>query len=571
MPKASLTTTRGNDLPERPKQRHRRTRTGCERCRAQRRKCDEEKPQCRRCITANASCKYVAHVSFLEKNSQTLSDNAASRLPSTSATPKYPVLEFISEFSTQEEVSGISSVTDYTRQPEEQRISLETVLESRPVPRRSSQLQVPENESHPFQWKDVQDYQNISSHSTQSPNSSERGKNWPLVGRSSLSDDEVDLLKYYGHHLAPWLDVYDQRQTFRYLVTQLAMNSPCVLEGILQLSAAFSGRPMEVVRRRGIGPLHLQAMACPPTAESPFSAIRIIASFVLVRTLLFVQDVPNSWKPSFYASPGFHKFSFTDATQGRIWFSLLALISRLEVAHSLMNHSASALMSEIIEQILTLSKAYESGVDQSQKTLDVSLRCLGLLADVINLCLPTLEAEDDVVQPLAAVSILVGAARVARWEELLEKLCAWHTSRPPELQPLMEVEGREATFPTVIFASGAGISSNIIYHTAVFLLLNNRPHSISLVEWHGKSKLDAAQMSPHWHARRVCGIALHSDPEHTKCWDPCMIAAFSLVARRMTHPSQQNEIIACLGRVKAAGWRIDGLIQRLRDEWGPVG
>jgi hypothetical protein len=236
-----------------------------------------------------------------------------------------------------------------------------------------------------------------------------------------------------------------------------------------------------------------------------------------------------------------------------------------------MSQTAPVMVSELIHQVLSPSKTYETSVEKPQKILDDSVHCLGLLSDVMNLCLPVPEAGEDAAPSRAAFSSTGGMSRVTRWSTLLDELWAWQRNRCPELQQLVEVEGREATFPTVIFASGAGIVANTLYHTAMFLLLRNRPQSISLTEHHGKPELDAAQMSPLWHARRVCGIALNSDPEHTHCWDPCMIAAFSLMARRMTHASQQNDIIACLGRVKVAGWHIDGLVQKLRDEWGPIG
>lgn len=247
-----------------------------------------------------------------------------------------------------------------------------------------------------------------------------------------------------------------------------------------------------------------------------------------------------------------------------------------EIAYHLLKQAAPVTISDLIDQIPSPSKTYEESVDQPRKILDSSLRCLRLLFDVMNLCLPVLQAGDDndAAPPRATASTLVGgASRVARWKELLTQLWTWQANRPLELQPLVEVEGRVPIFPTVVFPSGAGISSSILYHTAIFLLLDNKPQSISpLTKWDGKPELDAAaQFPPLWHARRVCGIALNSDPEHTRCWDPCMIAAFWVAARRMTHPSQQNDILACLDRVKRADWHIDGLVQRLRDEWGPIG
>jgi hypothetical protein len=106
------------------------------------------------------------------------------------------------------------------------------------------------------------------------------------------------------------------------------MDSPCVLDGILQLSAGFSGRSKKLVQRRGVGALHLQAMSSPFS----FSDFRLLVGFVLARTLLFVEDVPDTWKLGFYGngpSFGFVISSSIDATQQRIWVSSLTLISRL--------------------------------------------------------------------------------------------------------------------------------------------------------------------------------------------------------------------------------------------------
>lgn len=33
---------------------------------------------------------------------------------------------------------------------------------------------------------------------------------WPLAGRSSLSGNEVDLLKYYSHHIVPWVSLHSR-------------------------------------------------------------------------------------------------------------------------------------------------------------------------------------------------------------------------------------------------------------------------------------------------------------------------------------------------------------------------
>jgi len=202
--------------------------------------------------------------------------------------------------------------------------------------------------------------------------------------------------------------------------------------------------------------------------------------------------------------------------------------------------------------------------DEFQNTLDAGIQSLILLSDVMNLCFQP--AEEDPGAPRALSSGLLSESLVGKWEALLNRLLEWHAQRPTEHQAVMEVEHRDTSFPFILFTSNAGVAANTVHHTAMLLLLTHKPRTVTLA---GRpTTAGAAQLSPLWQARRVCGIALSSDPEHTRCWDPCMIAAFSLAARRMTHPAQQTELLACLERLGSVGWRIDGLARSWREEWG---
>ncbi|KAI1384353.1 uncharacterized protein F4822DRAFT_445819 [Hypoxylon trugodes] len=561
------------DRPRNSKQRRRRTRTGCERCRVQRRKCDEEKPQCGRCNAADIICRYETRISFLDKNSRTVSSDVVLPQNSSSATRGYPALEFVVNNSEARWEDASSNLTPNTTYHAAEKLG-------RPKPFAelliaSTRYSQRENSEVGSQLSRNEDIQDRSLDPPQNLSVWEEENGWLLFGRSSLSDDEVELLKHYLRYVAPWLDVYDQSQTFQCLLTQLAMKSPCVLESLLQLSAAFSDHPIEIIRRRGVGLLHIRAMSNPPTTESSSTSLRIIAVFALVRTVLFVQDVPDLWKPGFYASPRFHKFEFVDMTQRRIWLGLFTLIARLgmqcfldQIAHSLMNQTAPIMLSEFMPQILNISKTFVASENKPHEILHACLCCLSLLADAMKFCLPISEAEKDLASSQSVSEAPTGPSCITRIGKLFDQLRMWWTNRPPQLQPLIETEGCDATFPTIAFASGAGISSNILYHTAMFLLLKNRWRLTPLFESSGSTVLDEIQTSPIWHARQVCGIAMNSEPEHTKCWDPSTMAALRLMARQMTHPSQQKEITTWFNRVKKAGWHIDSLIHRLHDEWG---
>lgn len=153
------------------------------------------------------------------------------------------------------------------------------------------------------------------------------------------------------------------------------------------------------------------------------------------------------------------------------------------------------------------------------------------------------------------------------WMQLIEDLEHWYQGRPAGFQAMLELEmdrqesGLDQTFPIVLFGNGAGVFSNQLYHTAMLLLLNNRPRTARLTDYH------SATMSPLWHAQRICSIALNN--ERSECWDPCLLASFVTAARRMTHEAQQQEILSGLGLIQEiTGWNFGNLAGGLQDEWG---
>ncbi|OGM48484.1 hypothetical protein ABOM_002525 [Aspergillus bombycis] len=71
-----------------------RCRTGCLRCRKRRRKCDEGKPRCQNCIDKNLDCQYGLQVSFLQKNTFTVT---ASELRTPKSEVNYDKIKFVQE------------------------------------------------------------------------------------------------------------------------------------------------------------------------------------------------------------------------------------------------------------------------------------------------------------------------------------------------------------------------------------------------------------------------------------------------------------------------------------------
>jgi hypothetical protein len=151
--------------------------------------------------------------------------------------------------------------------------------------------------------------------------------------------------------------------------------------------------------------------------------------------------------------------------------------------------------------------------------------------------------------------------------QLVEELERWYHERPLGFQPMIELEIADQTaesrqnFPLVLYANGGGVFANQIYHSAMLLLLYNRPRTART------SDFSSATMSPLWHAQRICSIALNN--ERRECWDPCLLASFLAASRCMTHELQQQEILRGFENIrKITGWDAGRLLEDLQAEWG---
>ncbi|KAL1965276.1 hypothetical protein VTN77DRAFT_5878 [Rasamsonia byssochlamydoides] len=152
------------------------------------------------------------------------------------------------------------------------------------------------------------------------------------------------------------------------------------------------------------------------------------------------------------------------------------------------------------------------------------------------------------------------------WMQLVDELERWYRMRPQEFQPMLELDSRDrmidGNFPVILFTNGAGIFGNQLYHTAMLLLLLNKPRTARVDDSHSRPSV----ISPLWHAQRICSIALHND--RRECWDLCLLASFLVAARRMRHESQQQEILHGFARIKSlTGWDVGELLNDLRQEW----
>lgn len=149
---------------------------------------------------------------------------------------------------------------------------------------------------------------------------------------------------------------------------------------------------------------------------------------------------------------------------------------------------------------------------------------------------------------------------IGNWKSIVESLNVWYTNRPIEFQPMVQWDDSRSTFPLWFFTTGGGLFANQLYHTAMLLLLQNKPKTVRLP--HRQPSL----ASPLWHAQRTCGIALNND--RRECWDFCLLASLFVAAKTMTHEAQQLDILRGLERIQAlTGWSVSYFTTSLRKYW----
>lgn len=204
--------------------------------------------------------------------------------------------------------------------------------------------------------------------------------------------------------------------------------------------------------------------------------------------------------------------------------------------------------------------------DQSAKTVyNWSLYhltiCLHFIHDNLQ---PSSFPPLQLAQPLAAP-----ATFSAQWFSLWTSCQAWYDRRPLMMKPILDIRSLEAAqidpddrsaFPIQVYTTAIALQANVVYHATSLLLLSRKPRLLKLPP---HQRYAASQG---WHAQNIAGIATRND--FAEQWDPILVAALLVVAREMTHRSQQEALLACFRTVTAStGIKLGREICELQSGW----
>lgn len=380
-------------------------------------------------------------------------------------------------------------------------------------------------------------------------------------------------------------------QTFGLYVSRLAIESEGVLHSLLAVAATAQQADMRMVSG-DVEYLKSLAEAKAFQPSGPVISDSDLVHLTLSTACRFISDIPSGWNSlSAVINHNFWDVTLAEATPKTIAIlSVLIRLGRL-TAPTLLSYIPFLMdnphhNSPEANQIAELAAALVTGAPISipehlsynpipqqwnsstiaETIFQYTIEPLLLCAKVVNFCSGSFPPQTQADLDLGGG---VPLTPVHRWTMLSDALGSWYTNRAQEFRPMVEMDGGDETlFPVILFTNGAAVFANQLYHTAMLLLLQNKPRTLQAATAAGKkSSSSSSSMSPLWHAQRVCGIALNNDRRDS--WDLCLVASLYLAAQRMTYEPQQKAIMGCFDRIKSmTGWDVDGFSTKVREDWG---
>ncbi|CAG8040837.1 unnamed protein product [Penicillium olsonii] len=567
-----------NIMPRKPtpaaKQR---VRTGCLTCRKRRRKCDEQKPSCANCEVKGFTCKYGSDLAFVPPRSGAV----------LGARHGYSNITFVDD-------SPVAATKDKKDQkPDESQSNTDFSLDG--LQSSAESHDDPSEPSRPFGFQSIHSSGLPSVDFSDSPIPFISGRGAPNTSYMSTvsyfgnsistssdqapdrrvqlasSNQETDLLRHFRYHLGPWIDIGDPELPFGLQVLLLSRTNRALQAAVLAVSAgqrklmAFpctvDSESSRVFRREAEGTLALECDLARHAGQA----------------LIMLQDAlpsgPQQWRA--LLAPTIKQacdFASREGQAEDVGEALLWLYFRLDLAGCILLSKAPLTPFRSLLQRDGTFVLHPQPQNQPQTVHRAYKHILCLLGHCLALIYgdPELPSPQTISSPeLAAFPSLRQSHFLSQWTFLWSDCQKWYDDRPVNVQQIVDIRGGEAdhidpdhdsSFPILIYTTPMALVANAVYHTISLLMLTHKPRLL-------KSLPGPRSVTSHiWHAQSIAGIAASNDsPEQ---WDPVLVAGLLLIAKEMTHESQQTVILQRLAKITATtGIKLDQETEALQATW----
>ncbi|KAL5363444.1 hypothetical protein BJX96DRAFT_186992 [Aspergillus floccosus] len=554
-------------MPRRPtpagKQR---VRTGCLTCRRRRRKCDEGKPRCANCEVKGFACKYRTDLAFVDPQS-------ARGTPAT--TRQYSTITFVDDSPAaakgkqfqQEDSVSVNTDNDLPEGDVVEPLS-DTPLQNAsgiptaPVDPYHDSLSLQHaSELSQGRRHTIRDCLDVSSGSQSSQRS-------PVPENSTA---EIDLLRHFRYHVGPWIDLGDPDCALGVQTLLLSRTHRALQAAILALSSsqrapvAQSQLNEDIVHGRQFGKAAEEVLVLPGLVGHAGRALLLMQELLPLSLRQWRDHLTRQLRPFGKTLPS--PTALSDALGDAVFWFLFRLDLASSVATSeppiipfryFLKRDGWPIHPPPMQlQPLSVNRVY-------RHALSLLGHCLALIYEDPNVSTPEAGRSESTSFPTLQQSQFLSL-----WTFLWTDCQKWYSERPVDARQIVDVRGDEAdqidpehssSFPILIYPTPMALAANAVYHVTSFLLLTHKPRLLKSLP--GPRYLT----SNIWHAQCIAGIAASNDS--LEQWDPVFVASILLVARRMTHVSQQAVLLNRLRRITTTtGINLTREMEELQGLW----
>ncbi|KAJ5765755.1 hypothetical protein N7520_005314 [Penicillium odoratum] len=535
-----------------------RVRTGCLTCRKRRRKCDEQKPRCANCEVKGFTCKYGSDLAFVTRSGQI-----------SGAREGYKKITFVDDSPASVKESKSRQQSAPSRSDLQDNLDHDIPFQNEDIdPVGLNSILAPDVPIHyPPGLGDIEfagGRTSVSYHGHLGFAGSYRRLVRTPPENTSY---ETDLLRHFRYHVGPWMDTGDSNCALGVQVLLLSRSNRPLQSAILALSAGQRSLLSLTHTEDVMNMLRFRKEAEESLALRPELERHVGNVLLLVQELL--PSGLHQWRnlilPQFEHPRGF--ISPLDLAE-ELGESLFWFYFRLDLAASLCTRKAPIISFPSFLQRdgspIHTSKPLQSNTARfHQHALCLLGHCLALIYGDPNLSSPQASSS------LAGFPSLRQSHFLSQWTFLWTDCQKWYNERSVDTQQILDIRGGEAdqidpahdsSFPILILTTPVALVANVVYHITSLLLLTHKPRLL-------KSLPGPRCYTSHiWHAQAIAGIAASNDsPEQ---WDPVLVAGLLLIAKDMTHESQQTVLLERLKKITATtGINLEHETELLQSAW----
>ncbi|KAL1304340.1 hypothetical protein AAFC00_000739 [Neodothiora populina] len=359
---------------------------------------------------------------------------------------------------------------------------------------------------------------------------------WSKLSKGISREKEAVLWKSYLDEIVVWLDMFDIDCHFRNTLPVLARTSEALRLSILALAA----RQLE---RKDPDKPYIESLGLYQEAiqlimqDLQTMDTAVIASCVLLCVLEMMSSSPRDWARHLDGCAMLIKAAGINGVSGGVNQAIFWCFARMDLWGGFLTDTNTKIPTSLWFMPSGPMSAAVSRFKADFKHFDQYANyAVFLCASVLNV----ITNQDE-------------SSYVARWKALFDLLEDWRANRPAEMRPIVSVSVEETThtFPVLVYSNAPAISGNQLYHSAVLLMLQNKPDRIRV----------QGSMSLLSHARQICGITASNSSHggYTNAPQPLWIAG-----RVLQHPVERSFVLALLAHIEmntgfATAWRADDL------------